>query len=203
MPNGTTVPAVINFNPMNIPGLNRPGTKNGAPTRGVVTVTNKSNNNAAEVSLVRNSIPAPFVSPVPFKGTTPNQTPALFDGKSDMLSKLDIESVDSEIDYPTQWVKDSSGNEELSGNSGDNEGEEQKALNQTENGSNKNLGENMVTRGIRLSVTTVGGLEDGVEIYDYDKRGGHFNIMIYLCFCIVSLNSLLCRNSLKNYQIIT
>ncbi|KAJ7354847.1 hypothetical protein OS493_029853 [Desmophyllum pertusum] len=105
-PNNIAAPAVINFNPMNIPELSRPGTKNGVLTNAL----NKSNNGTANVvsdGFMRNSMPAPFVSPGPFKGTTPNQTPALFDGKSDLLGKLDIESVDSDEDYmPSQHIND-------------------------------------------------------------------------------------------------
>lgn len=175
-PNNIAAPAVINFNPMNIPELSRPGTKNGVLTNAL----NKSNNGTANVvsdGFMRNSMPAPFVSPGPFKGTTPNQTPALFDGKSDLLGKLDIESVDSDEDYmPSQHINDVA----LSGNSANNEDEEETALNQKENTCADNEieekeeernCEEIIAKGIRLSLTTVGGVPGGVQIYDYDKRG--------------------------------
>lgn len=160
----TAVPAVINFNPMNIPELPHSGAKNSIPSRGVVTVTltNKSSNNTENVG--HNPMPAPYVSPSPFKGTTPNQTPAtpaLVVGRSDMLNKLEVESVDSEVDYSAHGVQESLTN---------NQGEEKTASNQTEDAASKNLDEEMVASEIRLSVTTEGGLQGGVEIYDYTKR---------------------------------
>lgn len=164
---------------MNIPEVSRPGTKNGALTAGATSKLNKSSSGAADVqdALTQNTIPAPFVSPGPFKGTTPNHTPALVDGKSDFLGKLDIESVDSEVEYPledvTMVTESSPGNEHdvLSGNSANNKGEEEISLNQEENSKNENALEEIVTRGIRLSLTTDGGLKGGLEIYDYNKRG--------------------------------
>lgn len=160
----TAVPAVINFNPMNIPELPHSGAKNSIPSRGVVTVTltNKSSNSTENVG--HNPMPAPYVSPSPFKGTTPNQTPAtpaLVVGRSDMLNKLEVESVDSEVDYSAHGVQESLTN---------NQGEEKTASNQTEDAASKNLDEEMVASVIRLSVTTEGGLQGGVEIYDYTKR---------------------------------
>lgn len=163
---------------MNIPELSRPGTKNGALTGGATTTLNKSSSGTANVvpdALIQNSIPAPFVSPGPFKGTTPNHTPALVDGKSDFFGRLDIESVDSEVDYPVEGVimaTDSSpGNEHNVGNSANNKDREEIALNEKENRNTENVVEEIVTRGIRLSLTTDGGLEGGLEIYDYNKRG--------------------------------
>lgn len=160
----TAVPAVINFNPMNIPELPHSGAKNSIPSRGVVTVTltNKSSNSTENVG--HNPMPAPYVSPSPFKGNTPNQTPAtpaLVVGRSDMLNKLEVESVDSEVDYSAHGVQESLTN---------NQGEEKTASNQTEDAASKNLDEEMVASEIRLSVTTEGGLQGGVEIYDYTKR---------------------------------
>ncbi|KAL9958408.1 hypothetical protein ACROYT_G035415 [Oculina patagonica] len=173
----TAAPAVITFNPMNIPDLSRPGTKNGALTGGATTTLNKSSSSTANVvsdALIQDSIPAPFVSPGPFKGTTPNHTPALVDGKSDLLGKLDIESVDSEVDYPVEsvtMVTDSSpGNEHDAGNSANNKDGEEIALNGKKNTNAENVVEEIVTRGIRLSLTTDGGLEGGLEIFDYNKR---------------------------------
>lgn len=168
--NNTAVPAVININPMNIPQQPHPGAKNGTPTSSVVTVTvtNKFSSNAAnavpEAAEGHNSIPAPFVSPSPCKRTTPNQTPAtpaLVDVGIDLLNKLDVESVDSEVDYPAQNVTESLTN---------NQGEETTASNHTGDDASKNLAEEMVASQIRLSVTTIGGLEGGVEIFDYTKR---------------------------------
>ncbi|XP_027049942.1 PH domain-containing protein DDB_G0287875-like isoform X2 [Pocillopora damicornis] len=160
----TAVPAVINFNPMNIPELPHSGAKNSIPSRGVVTVTltNKSSNNTENVG--HNPMPAPYVSPSPFKGTTPSQTPAtpaLVVGRSDMLNKLEVESVDSEVDYSAHGVQESLTN---------NQREEKIASNQTEDAASKNLDKEMVASEIRLSVTTEGGLQGGVEIYDYTKR---------------------------------
>lgn len=178
--NYTTAPAVINFNPMNIPELSRPGTKNGAVNGGVTATLNKSSHGAGNVvsdDSLQNSIPVPFVSPGPFKGTTPKNTPALIDGKSDLFGKLDIESVDSEMDYPADdvaMVTDSLPENEhdaLLGNSANGKGEEEKAVYQKENSSIENAVEEIVTKGIRLSLTTDGGLEGGLEIYDYNKRG--------------------------------
>lgn len=168
----TAVPAVINFNPMNIPELPHSGAKNSIPSRGVVTVTltNKSSNNTENVG--HNPMPAPYVSPSPFKGTTPNQTPAtpaLVVGRSDMLNKLEVESVDSEVDYSAHGVQESLTN---------NQREEKIASNQTEDAASKNLDKEMVASEIRLSVTTEGGLQGGVEIYDYTKRGRCFDIIV-------------------------
>lgn len=172
MSSKTATPAVINFNPMNIPELSRPGTKNVPLTGGAINPLHTTTNGAPE-ALTENSIPAPSVPPSPYKGTTPNQTPALFDGKSDLYGKLDIESVDSEADYPAGGVTGSSPDNEydaLSRNSANNNGEEI-ALNQNENSNTQNVTEVIVTKGIRLSLTTDGGMEGGVEIYDYNKRG--------------------------------
>jgi len=99
MSNKTATPAVINFNPMNIPELNRPGTKNGPVAGGAITAPHTTTNVATEY----NPIPAPFVTPSPYKGTTLNQTPALVDGKSDLYSKLDVH-VES-VDFETEIIK--------------------------------------------------------------------------------------------------
>ena len=83
-PSHNTSPAVINFNPMNFPELSRPGTINGPPAGSKTNVLNKASNSTVfgEVPM-RSSVPALFLSsPGPFKGITPNQTPALFDGKN-------------------------------------------------------------------------------------------------------------------------
>lgn len=154
--NKTAVPAVINFNPMNIPELSHPGTKNGPLTAGVITPLHTTTNVAAE-ALTENPMP-------PYKGTTPNQTPALVDNKNDLYGKLDIESVDSETDYHSRGVTDSSPE-----NKHDAKGEEIPE-DQKENSNTENVMEVIVTRGIQLSLTTDGGVQSGVEIYDYDKR---------------------------------
>ena len=157
MSNKTAVPAVINFNPMNIPELSHPGTKNGLLTGSAVTPLHTTTNVVAE-ALTENPIP-------PYKGTTPNQTPVLVDSKSDLCGKLDIESVDSETDYSSRGVTGGSPD-----NKYDAKGEEI-SEDQKENDNTKNVMEVIVTRGIRLSLTTVGGVQGGLEIYDYDKRG--------------------------------
>ena len=181
--NKTAVPAVINFNPMNIPELSRPGTKNGPLTGGAITPLHATTNVAAE-GVTENSIPAPFVSPGPYKGTTPNQSPALVDNKSDLCGKLDIESVDSDTDYPSRGV---------TGSSPDNKHdakEEEVPVDQMENKNTENVMEVIVTRGIQLSLTTVGGVQGGVEIYDYDKRGRCiivFNLGYFLSLLIERL----------------
>ena len=170
------MPAVINFNPMNIPELSRPGTKNGIPVGSKISALNKSNSGiAVHDASMRTSFPAPFLSsPGPFKGTTPNQTPALFDDRpeddndaKEKLAKLDIESVDSEVDSPVQPGVDI----DLSGNSANNEGEERTGVDMKERTSDGHPGEEIVAKGIRFSLTTDGGLMQGVEIYDYEKRG--------------------------------
>ena len=142
---------------MDIPELSHPGTKNGPLTAGVITPLHTTTNVAAE-ALTENPMP-------PYKGTTPNQTPALVDNKNDLYGKLDIESVDSETDYPSRGVTDSSPE-----NKHDAKGEEIPE-DQKENSNTENIMEVIVTRGIRLSLTTDGGVQSGVEIYDYDKRG--------------------------------
>lgn len=177
------MPAVINFNPMNIPELSRPGTKNGIPVASKISALNKSNSGIAvhDVSA-RTSFPAPFLSsPGPFKGTTPNQTPALFDDRpedendaKEKLAKLDIESVDSEVDSPVQPVAEGTAAAveiDLSGNSADSEGEEGTVVDMKEKTNGEHPGEEIVAKGIRFSLTTDGGLMEGVEIYDYEKRG--------------------------------
>lgn len=81
-------PAVINFSPMNIPDISRPGTKNGMFVGSKSSALNKSNGTSGvpDVSM-QSAIPVPFLSsPGPFKGSTPNQTPALFDGRSKFLA---------------------------------------------------------------------------------------------------------------------
>ena len=156
--NKTAVPAVINFNSMNIPELSHPGTKSGPLTNGAITPLNTTTNVAAE-ALTENPMS-------PYKGTTPNQTPVLIDSKSDSCGKLDIESIDSETEYSSRGV---------TGGSPDNKHnakEEKIPEDQKENDDTENVMEVIVTRGIRLSLTTVGGVQGGVEIYDYDKRGG-------------------------------
>lgn len=179
-----TSPAVINFNAMNIPELSRPGTKNDMP----VGSTTTSLNQTASVTVPNSSVPmsnlAPFLSsPGLFKGATPNQTPAQFDGKSDdvglsevdaeeKLGKLDIESIDSEANYTAQFVAEESAVDSnvLSGNPASSETEAETVLDAKEKSSSKNSDEEIVAKGIRLSLTTVGGLDGGLEIYDYNKR---------------------------------
>ena len=170
--NTTAIPAVINFNPMNIPELSHPGTKNGPLTGGAIIPLHATTNDAAE-GLTENPIPAPFVSPGPYKGTTPSQTPALVDRKSDLCGKLDIESVDSETDHPSKGV---------AGSSPDNEhdAKEEIPVDQKENNTTENAMEVIVTREIRLSLTTVGGVQGGVEIYDYDKRGRYMIVFNFI-----------------------
>ena len=171
--NKTAIPAVINFNPMNIPELSRPGTKNGPLTGDAIIPLHATTNDAAE-GLTENSIPAPFVSRGPYKGTSPwNQTPALVDRKSDSCGKQDIESVDSETDYPSR---------DGTGSSPDNEHdtkEEEIPVDQRENNNTENVTELIVTSGIRLNLTTVGGVQGGVEIYDYDKRGRNMYRIVF------------------------
>ena len=159
--NKAAAPAVINFNPMNIPELSHPGTKNGPLTGDAITPLHTTTNLGAE-ALTENPMR-------PYKGTTPNHTPALVDSKSDLCGKLDIESVDSETDYPSMGV---------TGSSPDNKHEakgEEIPEDQKENINTENVMEVIVTRGIRLSVTTDGGVQGGVEIYDYDKRGRYIS----------------------------
>lgn len=178
--NKTAIPAVINFNPMNIPELSRPGTKNGPLNGGAITLLHTTTNVAAD-GPTENSIPAPFVSPGPYKGTTPSQTPALVDDKIDLCGKLDRESVDSETDSPSRGV---------TGSSPDNKHEakgEENPVDQKENNNTENVMEVIVTRGIRLSLTTVGGVQGGVEIYDYSKRGRYiivFNLGYFFYHCL-------------------
>ena len=171
--NKTAIPAVINFNPMNIPELSRQGTKNGLSTGGAITALHTTTDAAAE-GVTDNPLPAPFVSPSPYKRTTPNQTPALVDGKSDLYGKEDLESVDSDADYPTEVVTGSSQD-----NKHDAKGEEI-TLGQKENDNAENVMEVIVTSGIQLSLTSVGGVQGGVEIYDYDKRGRHIITVLNL-----------------------
>lgn len=85
------------------------------------------------------------------------------------LGKLDIESVGSDIDYTAQQktIEGSVGaNNALPGN-----------LVLNEENSDKKAAEDVMAKGIRFSLTTDVGLVEGVEIYDYDKRGMEF-------FCI-------------------
>lgn len=72
---------------MNFPEVSRPATKNGLPAGSKTTVLNKASNSTVFGDVpIRSSVPALFLSsPGPFKGTTPNQTPALFDGKNSYL----------------------------------------------------------------------------------------------------------------------
>lgn len=185
-PNNTS-PAVINFNPMNIPELSRPGTKGGAVKAATLTKAGVSVPHASMPS----SMPLPFLSspgPVvssPFKLSTPNHTPALCDTKTEnreisevdaeeRLGKLDVESVDSELYYPVHL-----GAEDLAdainappGNSDKNEAEAETTAELTEKSGDERPGEEIEAKGIRFSLTTVGGIDRGVEIYDYNKRGG-------------------------------
>ena len=69
---------------MNFPELSRSGTKHGLPAGSKTTVLNRASNSTVFGDVpIRSSVSALFLSsPGPFKGTTPNQTPALFDGKN-------------------------------------------------------------------------------------------------------------------------
>jgi len=173
-------PAVINFSPMNIPDISRPGTKNSMFVGSKSSALNKSNGTSGvpDVSM-QSAIPVPFLSsPGPFKGSTPNQTPALFDeaDAEEKLGKLDIESVDSEPAYPAQKVSEGSDDdgkvitENSASNEREEEEEEETAVDGKEKNGDENPGEEMVAKGIRFSLTTDKGLLEGVEIYDYDKR---------------------------------
>ena len=90
------------------------------------------------------------------------------------LGKLDIESVGSDIDDTAQQktIEGSVGaNNALPGNLVSKKGDEAKALDTNEENSDKNAAEDAMAKGIRFSLTTDVGLVEGVEIYDYDKRG--------------------------------
>ena len=194
-PNNTS-PAVINFNPMNIPELSRPGTKGGVPVAVKAATLTKAGVSVPHASMP-SSMPLPFLSspgPVvssPFKLSTPNHTPALCDTKTEnreisevdaeeRLGKLDIESVDSELDYPVRL-----GAEDLAdainappGNSDKNEAGAETTAELTEKSGDERPGEEIQAKGIRFSLTTVGGIDQGVEIYDYNKRGGNVLALI-------------------------
>ena len=63
-----------------------------------------------------------------------------------------------------------------------------------EKNGDENPGEEMVAKGIRFSLTTDKGLLEGVEIYDYDKRGRAFCVISYLQELYVEL----LKQSLRN-----
>lgn len=186
-PNNTS-PAVINFNPMNIPELSRPGTKGGVPVAVKAATLTKAGVSVPHASMP-SSMPLPFLSspgPVvssPFKLSTPNHTPALCDTKTEnreisevdaeeRLGKLDVESVDSELDYPIRLGAEGLADEinALPGNSDKNEAETETTAELTEKSGDERPGEEIQAKGIRFSLTTVGGIDQGVEIYDYNKR---------------------------------
>ena len=188
-PNNTS-PAVINFNPMNIPELSRPGTKGGVPVAVKAATLTKAGISVPHASMP-SSMPLPFLSspgPVvssPFKLSTPNHTPALCDTKTEnreisevdaeeRLGKLDVESVDSELDYPVRLGAEGLADEinAVPGNSDKNEAEAETTAELTEKSGDERPGEEIEAKGIRFSLTTVGGIDQGVEIYDYNKRGG-------------------------------
>ena len=188
-PNNTS-PAVINFNPMNIPELSRPGTKGGVPVAVKAATLTKAGVSVPHASMP-SSMPLPFLSspgPVvssPFKLSTPNHTPALCDTKTEnreisevdaeeRLGKLDVESVDSELDYPVRLGAEGLADEinVPPGNSDKNEEEAETTAELTEKSGDERPGEEIEAKGIRFSLTTVGGIDQGVEIYDYNKRGG-------------------------------
>ena len=188
-PNNTS-PSVINFNAMNIPELSRPGTKGGVPVAVKAATLTKAGISVPHASMP-SSMPLPFLSspgPVvssPFKLSTPNHTPALCDTKTEnreisevdaeeRLGKLDVESVDSELDYPVRLGAEDLADEinALPGNSDKNEAGAETTAELTEKGGDERPGEEIQAKGIRFSLTTVGGIDQGVEIYDYNKRGG-------------------------------
>ena len=188
-PNNTS-PAVINFNPMNIPELSRPGTKGGVPVTIKAATLNKAGVPVPHASMP-SSMPLPFLSspgPVvssPFKLTTPDHTPTLCDTKTEnreisdvdvekRLRKLDIESVDSELDYPVRLGAEDLADEINAppGNSTKNEAEAETTTELAKKSDDEHRGEEIQAKGIRFSLTTVGGIDQGVEIYDYNKRGG-------------------------------
>lgn len=185
-----TSPAVINFNPMNIPELSRPGTKGGVPVTIKAATLNKAGVPVPHASMP-SSMPLPFLSspgPIvssPFKLTTPNHTPAFFDTKTEnreisevdvekCLGKLDIESVDSELDCPVRLGAEDLADEINAppGNSTKNEAEAETTTELAEKSDDEHRGEEIQAKGIRFSLTTDGGIDQGVEIYDYNKRGG-------------------------------
>ena len=100
------------------------------------------------------------------------------------LGKLDIESVGSDVDYPAhrEVSEDSTGaNNVVSGNSAEHEGEEEGVLDvRKEKNSDGNCSEKDTAMGIQFSLTTDVGLMEGVEIYDYDKRG---TLEAFCCCC--------------------
>ena len=185
-----TSPAVINFNPMNIPELSRPGTKGGIPMAVKAATPTKAGVSVPHASMP-SSMPLPFLSspgPVvssPFKLSTPNHTPALCDTKTEnreisevdaeeRLGKLDVESVDSELDYPVRLGAEGLADEINAppGISAKNEAGAETTAELTEKGGDERPGEEIQAKGIRFSLTTAGGIDQGVEIYDYNKRGG-------------------------------
>ena len=194
-PNNTS-PAVINFNPMNIPELSRPGTKGGVPVA-VKAATLTKAGVSVPYALMPSSMPLPFLSsPGPvvsssFKLSTPNHTPALCDTKTEnreisevdkeeRLGKLDVESVDSELDYPVRLGAEDLADEINAppGNSDKNEAGAETTAELTEKSGDERPGEEIQAKGIRFSLTTVGGIDQGVEIYDYNKRGGNVLALI-------------------------
>ena len=91
------------------------------------------------------------------------------------VGKLDIESVGSDVDYPAHQKvsEDSTGeNNVATENSAGREGEEKTVLNaRNDQNGDENCGEEDMAGGIRFSLTTDVGLQEDVEIFDYNKRG--------------------------------
>ena len=124
------------------------------------------------------------------------------EGEED-LGKLDIESVGSDVDYPAhrKVTEDSTGeNIVASGNSAGHEGEGKTGLDGgNEKNGDDNCGEEDMAKGIRFSLTTDVGLQEDVEIYDYDKRGRLETLLLlffsffchfFLSFCFFSFELL-------------
>ena len=88
--------------------------------------------------------------------------------------------MDSELDYPARLGAEDLADEINAppGNSAKNEAAAETTAELAGKSDDERPGEEIQAKGIRFSLTTVGGIDQGVEIYDYNKRGGNVLALI-------------------------
>ncbi|XP_068689052.1 uncharacterized protein [Montipora foliosa] len=162
-----TSPAVIMFNPMNLPELSRQGTPKGLDFGLKGSVMNKTNVQSISDGdpKISSSNSAPFISsPEPFQGVI---------AREETSNTLDVESIGSDTNFSAMKERNegSFGREtDRERNSATIQGEQTLDLKAGKPRSDEHLSREIMAKEIQCNVITDSGLVKNVEIYDYDKR---------------------------------
>ena len=174
-----TAPAVITFNPMDIPELGRPGAKNGPATAGFV-IGAQSKANTGSVAGTGTDHPS-----------TVSSRPTLYEAPS-QPEKADLKEIHNPVleNGVTKTVGSEYGDHSIVDGGNDSKTPEipinkdpvqegNTAL--EESASTGNTPQEIVAQGIRLSITTEEGRIGDLEIFNYAKRGMLLITVTYNC----------------------